>query len=77
MDTLNIPKEHLQKLLCTASGDGALLYLYLQAGGNPDKAESALRMSDTRLACATATLRQLGLWEDSKKAPIFSGERPQ
>ena len=33
-------------------------------------------MSETRLSCAGATLRQLGLWPEEKKNLIAPGERP-
>ncbi len=72
---LNIEKNHVHKLLCAASGDAALLYLYLQAGNDPKKAAGALQMNDSRLQCAQATLRQLGLWEE-KPVHIIVGERP-
>ncbi len=79
MDTaeLTLDKKEIQKLLCAGSGDAALLYLYLRSGNDPDKAESALRLSDSHLACASATLRQLGLWQDDKQPIVFSGERPR
>ncbi len=79
MDTaeLTLDRKEIQKLLCAGSGDAALLYLYLRSGNDPDKAESALHLSDSHLACASATLRQLGLWQEEKQAIVFSGERPR
>ncbi len=74
---LTLEKNDVHKLLCTASGDAALLYLYLRSGNDPDSAESALKMSPSHLACATATLRQLGLWQEPRQAVVFSGERPR
>ncbi len=74
---LTLEKNDVHKLLCTASGDAALLYLYLRSGNDPDAAESALKMSPSHLACATATLRQLGLWQEPRQAVVFSGERPR
>jgi len=74
---LNISREHLHKLLSAASGDAALLYLYIAAGNPPEEGERALNLGTTRYACAAATLRQLGLWPEKKNTPIFSGERPQ
>ena len=73
---LEISQSDTHKLLCTASGDAALLYLYIKSGNDPANAEADLRMSDTHLACATATLRQLGLWPEERKTIVFSGERP-
>lgn len=64
---LLIPEQDWRKLLAAASGDGALLYLYLRAGGHPEQAESALRMSKSRMECAVAALKQLGLWPEAPK----------
>lgn len=72
---VHIEKTDAQKILCSGSGDAALLYLYLQSGNGPEGAEKELNMSHTRLSCALATLRQLGLWQE-KKAPVMVGERP-
>ena len=72
---LYLDKNDVYKLLSAASGDSALLYLYLLSGNDPALAASALRLSETRLQCAQATLRQLGLWEE-KKAVLPLGERP-
>ena len=72
---LNIEKTDVQKLLGTASGDAALLYIYIHSGNGAEGAMEALRMSATRYECAAATLRQLGLLPDSKKTLIM-GERP-
>lgn len=73
---LLIEQGDLRKLLGAASGDAALLYLYIRAGGDPGQAESQLRMNGSHLSCAVATLRQLGLLGEEKKAVTFSGERP-
>ena len=77
---LYIPEQDWRKLLAAASGDAALLYLYIRAGGQTEQAESALRMSRTRLDCASACLKQLGLWPEVPKAlrpaepPMYSEE---
>lgn len=73
---LHIEKSHVHKLLLTASGDTALLYLYIQSGNDPEGAAAALQMSQSRYSCAAASLRQLGLWPEQKKTLIV-GERPQ
>ena len=73
---LQIEKSHVQKLLCAASPDAALLYLYIQSGNDPGQAAASLRMNQSRLSCAAATLRQLGLWPEQKQRLIV-GERPQ
>ena len=74
---LNIPRSDVHKLLSAASGDAALLYLYITSGNDPETGEKALRLGATRYQCAAATLRQLGLWPEKRSVPIFSGERPQ
>ena len=74
---LHISKADVHKLLCTKNADTAMLYLYISAGNDPEKAEQVLGMSQTRLNCATATLRQLGLWPWEKTAVVLTGERPQ
>ncbi len=77
MNELQIPKNHIDKLLYAKNPDAALLYLYITAGNDPAGAEQALQFSQSRLATASALLRQLGLWVQEKNAPVFSGERPQ
>ena len=72
---LNIEKADMQKLLSAASGDAALLYLYLKSGNDPQTAARALHMTQSRFSCAGATLRQLGLWQEDRKN-FIPGERP-
>lgn len=72
---LRIEKKNTEKLLAAASGDAALLYLYLHSGNAMADAEKALHLSSSRLSCAGATLRQLGLWEEQRVRTI-AGERP-
>ena len=72
---ISIEKVNTEKLLGAASGDAALLYLYIKAGNDPSEAQKALRMTDSRFSCAGATLRQLGLWE-TQKQQFIPGERP-
>lgn len=72
---MNIDKVDVQKLLGAASGDAALLYIYLKSGNDPERAEEALRMGDSRLRCAGATLRQLGLWQEERRS-FVPGQRP-
>ena len=76
MNELHIPKAHVHKLLCAKNPDCALLYLYLTAGNSAQQAEQTLQMTQTRVNSALAMLRQLGLWEEKKNTPVFSGERP-
>ena len=72
---LNMEKGHVHKLLCAASGDAALLYLYLHSGNSMENAERDLNMNPSRLQCAAASLRQLGLWSQQKTVAMV-GERP-
>ena len=76
IESVTIDRESVRKLLSSGSSDGALLYIYLQAGNPASDAEEALRMSATRLSCALATLRQLGLYSEEKEARHLVGERP-
>ena len=76
IENLTIEASDLRKLLGAASGDAALLYLYIHSGAEPAGAEKALGFTGTRMSCATATLRQLGLWPEARKNPIMPGERP-
>ena len=78
MLTEPIKIEHIdvKKLLSAASPDGALLYIYLQCGNRLENAEKDLQMNPSRLSCAAATLRQLGLYADDRVSRIAPGERP-
>lgn len=76
-ENLQIERQQVQKILATANGDVALLYLYLHSGNPLEKAEEALHISAARAGCAAATLRQLGLWQPEKERKILSGERPE
>jgi len=72
---LKIEKGELNKLLSAASGDAALLLLYLRGGNDPQNAAADLKLPENRLACAGATLRQLGLWQP-EQTKFIAGERP-
>ena len=74
--SVSLPREDLRKLLATANGDAAILYLYIQCGNDPLQAQTALQMSNSRYSCAAATLRQMGLWPQENRAIIPAGERP-
>ncbi len=76
IEPVYLEKADTQKLLAAASGDGALLYLYLKSGNSLDRATEDLRLSEPRLSCAVATLRQLGLWQERMGATAVFGERP-
>lgn len=75
VEPLYLEKADVQKLLAAASGDAALLFLYLKSGNPLDTAAQTLQLNDTRLSCAAATLRQMGLWQQEQSRPVF-GERP-
>ena len=76
-EPIQIGSADVRRLLSAASGDAALLYIYIH-GGNPHaKAMEELRFSESRYSCAAATLRQLGMWPEEKTVHIASGERPQ
>lgn len=72
---LSIEQSDMRKLLGAASGDAALLYLYLRSGNDPAQAGQALHLTESRMACACATLHQLGLWQEERKH-FIAGERP-
>ena len=76
MEAIQIPQGDIQKLLGAASGDAALLYIYLKSGGEPAMAAGALGLTDQRLSCAASTLRQLGLWQEERRQFLAAGERP-
>ena len=76
MDSITIDSADLRKLLGASSGDAALLYLYIRGGGNSAEAEKNLGFTPSRISCAAATLRQLGLWQEPKRTLIVPGEPP-
>ena len=76
IESIQIDGTELRKLLGAASGDAALLYLFIRSGNAFQDAEKALGIPDARLNCAGATLRQLGLWPEEKKVILQAGQRP-
>ena len=76
IESIHMERPDVQKLLVTASPDVALLYIFLKSGNPLAEAEQALHMSGTRVSCAAATLRQLGLWTEERMVFIPTGERP-
>jgi len=76
MENITVDSADVRKLLGAASGDAALLYLYIRTGAEAALAQQALHFTPTRMSCAAATLRQLGLWPEERKNPILPGERP-
>ena len=73
---IQIEKAHIHKLLCAQSPDAALLYLYIKDGNDPAQAAEKLGYTESRYACAAATLHQLGLWESQKQTRL-PGAPPQ
>ena len=72
---LNIEQSDIRKLVGAANPDAALLYLYLRSGNDPEQAATVLNLTQGRIACAMAMLRQLGLYRQENKT-VISGERP-
>ena len=75
-DSITVSETDLRKLLGAASPDAALLYLYISCGNDPDRAGEDLNLGASRLSCAAASLRQLGLWPEERTVRIAPGERP-
>ena len=75
-EPVKISQIDMTKLLNAASPDSALLYLYIQSGNAMANAEKDLNLNPSRISCAAATLRQLGLICDDRRCPIAPGERP-
>lgn len=76
VNAITLSQQDARKLLGAANADAALLYLYIAAGNDPGKAGEDLRLPDSRLNCAGAILRQLGLWPEVLPTKILAGERP-
>ena len=76
MESVKIQQSDVRKLLSAASPDGALLYIYLKSGNRLEDAERDLNLNASRVSCAGATLRQLGLISDERASHIAPGERP-
>jgi len=75
-EAIKISQTDVRKLLSAASPDAALLYIYLNSGNRQDNAEKELNLNASRVSCAAATLRQLGLMPDERPVAIVPGERP-
>ncbi len=73
---IQIKHADVHKLLAAASGDAALVYLYLQSGNSAESAGKDLGLPPARLTAAVQTLRQLGLVEEIRQTPFAPGERP-
>ncbi len=75
-NTIHIDACDVHKLLSAASGDAAMLYLYLHSGNDLATAAQDLRMNEQNLRNAAALLRQMGLIAQEQPVRTFSGERP-
>ena len=75
-EQVTISRTDVRKLLSAASPDGMLLYIYLRSGNGLETAEKDLNLNASRLNCAAAMLRQLGLLPQERAAVIAPGERP-
>ena len=56
-ETLHIESDELRRLFGAASGDAALLYLYIRCGNDPAEAQKDLQLPSSRYECAAASLR--------------------
>ena len=75
-EALSVPAGDVRRLLSAANADAALLYIYLKSQNTIATAGEDLGLNETRLSCATALLRQLGLWVEEKPVKVIAGERP-
>ena len=75
-EMVTISQNDMKKLLAAANSDAALLYLYISGGNRPEEAGKDLNMNETRVQCAVAMLRQLGLYADVRQSHVAPGERP-
>ena len=76
IENVKIDELTARKLLGAASGDAALLYLYIQCKNAPASGAEALNLTDARFQCAASTLRQLGLWPEEQTKVVIPGDRP-
>ena len=74
--TLQLEQGDVRKLLGAANPDAALLYIYIHSGNRVENAPQDLKMSESRVGIAAASLRQLGLWPEERKRVVIAGERP-
>ena len=75
-ETVTMNVSDVRRLLGAANPDAALLYIYLKSANSIESAAQDLGLSQPRITCAAAVLRQLGLWSDEKPRNILAGERP-
>ena len=75
-EALSVSAGDVRRLLSAANPDAALLYIYLKSENAYQNAAGDLNLSESRVSCAAAVLRQLGLWNDEKQPKVLAGERP-
>ncbi len=75
-ESVKIPQSDVRRILSAANPDAALLYIYIHSGNSPEHAGQELNLNPSRMSCAAATLRQLGLWPEERASHIAPGERP-
>lgn len=75
-EAIKMEESTVRKLLGAGSPDAALLYIFVFSGNAPETAEEQLHLSASRVTCAAAVLRQLGLWPEERRSSIAPGERP-
>ena len=75
-EALSVSAGDVRRLLSAANPDAALLYIYLKSENACQNAAGDLNLSESRVSCAAAMLRQLGLWTDEKQPRVLAGERP-
>ena len=75
-EALSVSAGDVRRLLSAANPDAALLYIYLKSENACQNAPGDLNLSESRVSCAAAMLRQLGLWTDEKQPRVLAGERP-
>ena len=75
-EAVSISGCDVRKLLSAANADAALLYIYLNSKNSLQAAGEELGLNESRISCAAAVLRQLGLWTEEKDVKIMAGERP-
>jgi len=75
-ENVTMNQGDVRRLLSAANPDAALLYIYLKSENPMESAPQELNLSQPRISCAAAVLRQLGLWTDEKPKKVMAGERP-
>ncbi len=76
IESVKLSQSDLRKILSAASPEASLLYLYIKSGNCLENAQQDLQLNGSRINCAAATLRQLGLLVEDTASHIAPGERP-